>query len=373
MPSQDSLRRDGFAVWPEDTAAEGMNACEQAESWQHDSTETALRFARDVLEFSEPRVSREIAWGPGTIRFFISAPTSDLPMLVDARKHDRCWFVVGATPREGELPATLAFIHRPKGVDLAIRSTGERTHVGYGPWAQTILGNEQTVLSLPPLEPDATGHVIALGCGQLCDASAWTLGFVPERGTTGVAKIAQEELVGVKGACRTGSFGTQLRALVHLYAMHAKKPIGTRYGKPSVGNRRIERVKELERLGVTPLASNRWLSVVDGVALEAQVLPVRDRCWIIASIDDPRRDVLGSLHIGEQSLTLDIRWGKATSAVIRVSSFRGGDSWELDRLNRPFTVTVSSPRPLQEPFVIEVSLRKGDTLISHERTWYRSR
>jgi hypothetical protein len=59
LPSQDELRMDGFAVWPEDTVTEGMEACAEAEQWRLDPKETAFRFAREVLRYPEPSLNTD--------------------------------------------------------------------------------------------------------------------------------------------------------------------------------------------------------------------------------------------------------------------------------------------------------------------------
>jgi hypothetical protein len=378
LPSEDELRTNGFAVWPEDTVEEGMAACEDAEPWRLDSVNTALRFAHDVLKYPEPYVTLTIGdWAPQTIRYFVATrrvPSYELPMIVDVRQYHRCWFVVGAEPREDGFPATVSFVYRSGRPHLAIKSTVDRTEVGYGSWERNVVGGEQVVLDLPDLEPAATGHVISLGtCQRACNANAWTLGFVPKPATTEVAVLTSDELVSTRGICRAGSFHSRLRALVNLYAMTVEKPIETSYGKPKVGNVVVKGQRQLRHLGIKPLSDDRWSFTVDRADLEARVIRVRDGCWSITSIDDLDYDVLKALHVDQESFTFDLRWGEATSATIALSNRRGGDSWDLERLNGPITVRILTPLPLDEPFIVSVSLRDGRTLVSYESSWYRAR
>ena len=375
-PSEDELRAGGFAVWPEDTVAEAMDACADAESWRLGSAETALRFANDVLRYPRPHVTHTIDRGPGTFRYFVNTrgPASDrLPMLIDVRKYDRCWFVVGATPREGGWPATLTYVHRSGQPHVAVKSTGERTEVGYGSLETSVDGTEQAVLDLSEVEPGATGHVISFSCRQVCDASAWTLGFVPEPATADVAKLTLDESKRGRGVCRSDRYNTRLGALTTLYASTVEEPIETSYGKPKVGKVVIRSEAQLRRLGIQPLGRDLWSFTVDGTDLVAHVVFLKDRCWKVLSIDDPDNDVLRSLKVGDDSLTLHLRWGEATSASVSFGSWRGGDSWEFERLDDPITVTGLISRPAEAPFHVFVSLHDGRRLVSHETSWYRTR
>jgi hypothetical protein len=378
LPSENELRTNGFAVWPEDTVEEGMAACEDAKPWRLDSVDTALRFAQDVLKYPDPHVTLTIGdWAPQTIRYFVNnhgVASDQLPMIIDVRKYDRCWFVVGATPREDGFAATVSFVYRSGRPHLAIQSTGEKTEVGYGSWKRSFGGSEQVLLDLPELGPAATGHVIILGtCQRVCSANAWTLGFVPKPATTEVVVLTRDELASTRGICRAGSFHSRLQALVNLYAMTVEKPIETSYGKPKVGNVVVKAQRQLRRLGIEPVGRDRWSFMVDGADLQARVIRVRDGCWSIVSIDDLDYDVLKSLHVGQDSLTFYLRWGEATSATVALSSRHGGDSWDLQRLTGPITVMELVPLPLNEPFTLSISLRSGNTLVSYESFWYRAR
>jgi hypothetical protein len=373
LPSEDQLRTSGFAVWPEDTVAEGMDACRKAESWRLDSSTTALRFAREVLRYPEPYLDAN-GETPTKVRYLVNTRGVRgvfLGSVVDLLKHDRCWFVVEVSPREGGWPATVSFVDRSGVPHLVIKSTGERTEVGYGSWQQSVVGHEQVLLDLQGVEPDATGHVISLVCGRVCDASAWTLGFVPEPATNEVAPLDIEELTHTPGICRIG-FHSRLKALVELYAMTVEKTTEIHNGKPKVGNVVVKGRHDLHRLGIKPLGGYRWSLTAEGADLESRVIPV-NRCWSITSIDDPDRDVLRFLHVDDESLTFDLRWGGATSATVTLSNRRGGGRWDFQRLSGPITVTGISPRLLEEPFNLSILLRNGRTTESHESSWYRVR
>ena len=372
LPSEDELRTSGFAVWPEDTVAEGMDACRKAESWRLDPSMTALRFAREVLRYPEPSLSvnGEITT---KVRFFVRTRGVGggvfLGSVVDLVKHDRCWFVVDVEPREDAWSNTVSFVYRSGGPHLVIKTTGERTEVGYGSWQQSVVGREQVLLDLQGVESDATGHVISLFCGRVCAASAWTLGFVPEPATTEVAPLDIEELTHTPGVCRMG-FHSQLKALVELYSMTAEKFTGVHNGKPMVGNVKVKGLHHLHRVGIKSLGGSRWSLTAEGADLESRVVPV-NRCWSITSIDDTERDVLRSLHVDDESLTFDLRWGGATSATVTLGNRRGAGRWQFQRLSGPITVTGISPQVLEEPFNLRILLRDGRTTESHESSWYR--
>ena len=378
LPSEDELRTNGFAVWPEDTVDEGMDVCKQAEAWRLDPKETAFRFAREVLKYPEPHLNTDpIDPTSSKVRYLVGSDGVRgvfLGSVLDVRKYDRCWFIVTASPREGGWPATVSYVYRSGQPHLAIKSTGE-TQIGYGPWEHTVSGREQVMLDLPELEADTTGHVISLSCRKVCDASAWTLGFVPEPATTEVAHLALDELASTRDICRDGGFNSRLRALVELYAMSVEKPIDIHLGKPKIGSTVIKSEQQLRRLGIEPLGGEQWLFTVDGADLQARVIRLRDNCWKLISIDDSDNDVLRSVHLGNDSFTFHLRWGEATSATVALSNWRGGDSWELERLNGPITITGLGvfSRSLDEPFNLSISLHDGRKLVSHESSWYRTR
>jgi hypothetical protein len=183
LPSPADLRTDGFAVWPEDTVQEGMEACREAETWRLDPLRTAFRFTRDVLEYPAPTLNAEAGdVSRQDLRFIIGSEGVRgvfLGSVIDVRKYGRCWFVVRLQPREGGYVPSVRVTRREGDPQIVLQSTADEMRVGYGRWARSIRGGSRVVLDLPALEPDATGHVMALSrYRQVFDGSATPLGFL---------------------------------------------------------------------------------------------------------------------------------------------------------------------------------------------------
>jgi hypothetical protein len=184
--------------------------------------------------------------------------------------------------------------------------------------------------------------------------------------------MGAQELAGLPEICRAGGFRSQLRGLADLYALKVQKPTGIWYGRPKVGNVVVKSRSQLRRLGIRSLGGGIWSVNLDSkTRLQAHVIQIGDRCWKTIAIDDPKRDLLQSLRVDRDSFTSNLAWGRASSASIGFGSTRGGDSWELQRIGGPITLTDLFATPLTEPFNITVELRANGDLISQESAWYR--
>ncbi|MDQ3982378.1 MAG: hypothetical protein M3271_06815 [Actinomycetota bacterium] len=163
-PSTASVGGHGFAVWPEDTVAEARSACESPPGWRLDASATAERFAGDVLRYPAPSAD-ELESGAGRARFLVGSDGIDgvfLGSVLELRRYGSCWFLVRADPREGELDATVAFVHRIHGPHLLLSEPGDVpiAHVGYGSWDEAIGPGYSSIVVGTPLETGETGHVI---------------------------------------------------------------------------------------------------------------------------------------------------------------------------------------------------------------------
>lgn len=387
-PSKSELRTGGFAVWPEDTIQEGKAACEEPEPWRLEAGSTVLRFAREVLKYPEPDVEDRVD-NPesGTNRYHVTTPTEwvYLGMMVDLRKFGSCWFVVGATPREGGYPATVTFTHPGEEPHIAVRSTASRTEVGFGTWSHTFTGREGT-FDLSDVAPEATGHVTTFNCyRELCDVNAWPLGAVPEPAAVEPIELGSDEFAALPGVKRTGC-STRLKQLAELYAIAEGKSLGTSNSRPSVGKVVFRNEGQLAQTGIKEIGRDRWTVPLDDgrTSMEAQIMRIGDEsCWNAFEVEDPRRSLLTSLAVSEESVTFDLSWGQASTARVGIGSIRGGDTYEFGRLEGPITITQLFATPLKEPFQVTVELRDAErfrldgtllregSLIAREQRWYR--
>ena len=380
LPSHEELRASGFAVWPEDTLAEGMEACADADPWRLDPKETAFRFVREVFKYPAPTVNAgaiRLDESVEELRYIIGSrqvPGVFLGSVIDVRKYDRCWFVIWVEPREGGASGDVTYTHDASGAQLVVEPGGERTLIGYGTWERAFDGGERRMYDLTGVAPDATGHVLSFHCRKVCDGSGRPLGFVPEPATTDVERITVQEVVDAPRTCRAGHSRSKWRALVKLYAMSVGRSIETDYGKPKVGRFRLTSEEQLIDLGIEPLDGNRWSFTIrnGNVDLVARVVEKAPECWMIVTIEDPKHDPLRSLRVSKDTATFDLEWANATMASFSIGGSSGGDTWYLRRLDAPITVTEVFPPPLQGPFYVSVRLSNKRGLVSEEKVWYRA-
>lgn len=185
LPTRETLRKEGFAVWPQDTVDEATTACLDAEAWQLNPEQTALRFAREVLIYPEPFVDA-IDPTSNSVRYLLNTRQVQgvfLGSVLDLKRYDRCWYIVRAESREDPFFDTVDFTLRGDQPYLVIEAGGlAETHVGYGTWDRLIENpSKRIVLKLPALETDATGHVMSMSRnrkGIVTGIAALPLGFV---------------------------------------------------------------------------------------------------------------------------------------------------------------------------------------------------
>ena len=362
LPTRAHLQAHGFAVWPEDTVQEGLEACADAEEWRFDATETAERYALDVLRYPEPHLSGSEPEGR-SVQYGITDEAVDLGSIVELRKYDRCWFVVYVSPREGGFLPGLLFARDADGHPLLIIGGG--SEIGYGTWETTLDGDGQQVIDPPDdLPSDATGHLVDVSTSKGINAiDAVPLGFVPEPATTDVRPLTLAEVRDTKGVCPgSEGYSSPQLALARLYQWTFGEPIGQR------GRRPIFRGEN----DIEPLGGDQWLLRMKDMELRATVPELKQGCWAIFSLSS--ENLLDDLKVSEDSFTFDIAWGDAMAASITLSNARGGDSWRLERVGYP--VTVSSPDidgfP-KERFRATVVLSKGDRIVAAQQTWFQAR
>lgn len=370
IPSDDQLRADGFAIWPEDTLDEGIRACDQAEEWQLEPQETAFRFAREVLNYPEPHLNTvPIADEESTrtdVRYLIGSrgvPGVFLGSVVDVRKYGRCWFVVRVDPREGGWLPSVAFAHNGDRTQLVLQTLGSEVEIGYGSWEKTITDDrDQVVLDLPDLEPDATGHLMALGpYRQVLDGSAAPLGFIPDPATATVRRLTREEVLKARRVCRRDdAYRSPQAALADLYTFTLDRPVSTS------GRQIIFKGDD----GAEHVRGERWSLAVGQAQVNVLVPQIKPGCWRVLFINDHRRHhLLQLLRVEPDWLTFDLNWGNATSGTLTVSTSQGGSSWTFNKLDQPLTVRNYESWLLDEPIEVTVVLRAGRDVISAERTW----
>lgn len=366
LPSEDQLRTEGFAVWPEDTLDEGMESCENAEAWQLDPEETALRFASEVINEPEEGLTATYNNEPGDAaiyrRYDVNSPENDAGsehpgVSVHVRKYGRCWFVFRSEPGENNFLPSIAYAVSGGAKKLIVRPGGYPVQLGYGPIAERMdATTDQAVIDISQLEPGDTGHVIA---GQ----SSQPLGFVPPPATTSVRKMTVKEIEAAPDVCDSQEVYRHPHfALGEFFTFDLGRQIG----------RSSSRELELKQ-GDTAreIADKKWALTIQGTRLIARVPRIKKYCWRVITLDDdPNKSLLRSLQIGANTATFDLAWGRATSASVTLSSERGGHRWTFGRFTRPITGTTLEEWSWEnDPIEVTVVLYRGTKLIAAERTW----
>jgi hypothetical protein len=366
IPSVEALRSEGFAVWPQDTLDEAMVACDAAEAWRLDAEQTALQFARDVLRYPEPFVN-DVGRTTNSSRYLVNTDGIRglfLGSLVELRRYDRCWFIVGAEARESAIFPTVSFIHRSDRPHLVLDPVGE-TRVGYGRWSTEVEARRQVVLRLPDLQSDATGHVMSdsrNARGIVTNIGASPLGFVPDPAAGAVDALGANQIEAIAGICRSGdSFRSPRAAIRDFVEWTLSDQLAIQGGYPTFRRKLVEH-----------LVGDRWLIVADDARLTASVPNLGKRCWRLESLGPPGRQLIRSLHAGGSVATIDLRWGRATEATVILGSARGGDSWALRRISGPVTVFELFSHPSNEPFYVSVVLYRDGHVLSAQHSWYEA-
>lgn len=359
-PTEEQLRTRGFAVWPEDTLAEAEEACREPEPWQLDPEETALRFAREVFDFSEAGLHAEnMGEGDSSAhqRYHVNADGEDLGSIISVIKYGDCWVVDGAEPREGWWLPSIGFAHRQGKTELLVSTQGSGTDVGYGTLDQHISGEpEQVVIDISELPPDATGHVIAAG-------TADALGYVPPPATNSVTKMTLKEIIAQPDICN----GEDSSKHPH-FALSELIGFGLGRQTRGVSSREIE-LRGSDR--VERIDGDTWGLIVQGTRLTAEVPKIRGGCWRALTMKSrSSRPPVKSLLLSDESATFELNRGRATSASVTLSGDRGGGSWTFEPFAGPITVASHGAWSfLDGSLQVTVVLRNGQRIVSAQRTW----
>lgn len=370
LPSENELRTSGFAVWPEDTVEEGVEACEDAEAWRLDPQEAAFQFAREVLRYPEPALNTHPIGdeeGPrNQVRYLVDSGGLRgvfLGSVIDVKKYGRCWYVIHLEPREEGFLPPIAYAHRGDDTQLVLNTNGVDTQIGYGTWERNVTAKEdQVVLDLPDLPRDATGHLMSLGSyQQVRGGSAARLGFVPDPATVPTRHLEMDDIVTAPGICR--------RDAVYRHPGPALYALFNFTFDSGIDGMRGRRVQFLPGFGARRIGPDRWVLDVGRARLQARISRLKSGCWRVLSFSDGGSRILRSLHVEPDRLTLELDWTDATSATFTVSTSRGVSSSTFDKFSGPLTVRTFGTGFLDEPLEVNVVLRDGRRILSAERTW----
>jgi hypothetical protein len=250
---------------------------------------------------------------PDTARFLMNTDDAKgvfLGSLLELRRHGYCWYVVDGEPREGGWPdATVAFVHRAGRPHLLLGSHGGLPHgeIGFGEWETPIEPRlRQTVVEMPEVDPDATGHAIYLGPdenGVSEGVGIETLGTVPAP-PNGPPSTPLDGDAG-SGACATTSYAARSpeKVIRQLFEGPFVSLLTRVRGNPDYGR------KSFRRIG-----PDRWRIVADHAVLEA-VVDEDGRCARLLALAPVDRDrPLRRLWLGERGATVRVDWGGGEDA-----------------------------------------------------------
>lgn len=178
VPAEPVDAEDFSALWPEDTAVEAEQACQEQSdipnSWRDDALSASSRFANEVLGWSDPRViQRELGHGGQSVEIRRSevddGPEADGPAVVVSLNEvaTDCWSVVSVSRPPD---------NRPTGVSISVR--GRDVEIGFDDLgADSVsfeMGHGSYVITSEPEPPDGritvllnyplgkTGHFLLL-------------------------------------------------------------------------------------------------------------------------------------------------------------------------------------------------------------------
>ena len=161
----------GFAVWPEDSPEDGLEACKSrldVEPWRSDPSTTADRFLRTVLDWTQPpdlsgdEVPEE---APRTVFVVIDGemPRSALGVAVHLRQLRGCWFVAKVEPREGDVALDYEWVGGEGDFALRVAYSGAAPvvlEVGWGDNIHRETLEKGEAVEIPSPQPGHSGHIL---------------------------------------------------------------------------------------------------------------------------------------------------------------------------------------------------------------------
>ena len=372
LPSQMSLANYGFAVWPEDTLEEGLDACNDREGWRVRPRETARRFAREVLNYPSPTVGSPTPVR-NHVRYLLGTRRTGelfLGSILDLRRYGRCWYVTQGQPREDALTASIGFVH-DRGEPRLLISSPSRipdTHLGYGDWEREIAGGRRRMLiDLPRLERSATGHAIFLapdrnGISEY--VGTMRLGAVPSpRAGPALRPLSVADVVHNPRMCRIESspYRSDKAVIRHLFQWTFPVLLEQVDGFPTYKRRKATMLR----------SPDRWRLLVDDAALDLRVPEVAGRCWKLVSMVPLSGLVIREFRVGTTSVTFDIRWNDADSALIAFGTGFDGRGGTLARIDEAITFfRQAAPQPEDVPTYALVVLYRDGHVVAAQYSLY---
>lgn len=359
FPTPGHVRVHGLAAWPADTVEEARAECDGAPEWRRDALQTALRFASEVMGYPAPHTTDWAHPGrPHQARFLVNTDGIErlfLGSLLELKRYGHCWYVVNGEPREGGEPSvTLAFVYRGGRPHLLLGTAGDvpPAHVGYGSWDVEVEREpRQTVLEMPELDANGTGHAIYLdpdedGVSEGVGIDA--LGAVPpapQGGPTG--RLSAPPPI---RRCRTTSYAAQT----------PKKIIRQLFDNPF--ENLLQRAKgqlQYERKRVRHLGGDRWRIVADRAVLDATIAR-GNRCARLVAIEPVDGDTpLRRAWIERDGATAIVDWGGGDDAYVELGTARTGAGGMLKQIREPVTFRWTDGPPDAPVYALVVLYDEG--------------
>jgi hypothetical protein len=366
----------GFAVWPADTVAEARTECDEAsdESWRTDPRATAHQFGRDVLGYRTVTGGDDISHDDAasyTALILDGQDRNALGSALDLRRFGRCWYVVGAQPREGAGDLGVTTIGGGRTVVLGEVDPGADVRIGWGTWQKTLGGGRSghhIFLRPPPAAYGAPGHFIVTHPdenGYSEGVDAYPLPAIPTGEDADPAPPSELPL------------STNDRAL-------CKSPYAT-HGSPEAVIRRLktwdlrsglslnatgyQRYRVAETTRLSKLA---WRVRLDEADLRFRFGRVADRCWLLQEIVPASGALIDGLAIGAKAVTVRLHAGAADE--VHVNGPGGSRRLRDERglLTHPLTLsfTRDDATPAAGPYVVLAVAYENGRLASAELKWF---
>lgn len=372
MPSHRSLANYGFAVWPADTIEEGIEECRDADPWRLNPSATARSFARDVLNYPAPTVD-DVTPARDHVRYLINSRESRgifLGSVIDLRRYGHCWYVTQGQPREDDLTASIGFVddHGEQRMLLSSPTGIPDAQVGYGGWDREIPGGRRMVLvDLPPLGPVATGHAIFLAPdehGISESVGTERLGLLPSPDEESTLRpLSVTDVVDNPKVCRIESspYRSGKAVIGHLFNWTFGALLERVDGYPTYERRETTKVHR----------PDRWRVLADDAELDLTVPEIAGRCWKLVSMTPTSGEVIREFRVGPRTVTFDLHWSNADSALIAFGAGYEGRVAPLVRVDKKITFfRQAAPQPEDVPTYALVVLYRDKHIVAAEYALY---
>ena len=345
FPSEEEVRAEGFAVWPEDTVEEAREACSEHaddQPWRLSAMETAEHFARTVLSHRDPKADPEFSdVNEHHARVWLVAKEVFLSNIVELRRADVCWFITFGEPRESGPYLEPVFVEEDGNIRAYFegytRTSSDFEELGFGNHTKTFEAGERPFRRSWVLPDDALGeegHAMYLGWDRKAaeTVSAQKLPPPPEVGGGQKVFPAGEHFSwreiapeGRRRGCRltawSGKSPKRVLNQVLQWEFDSAMPSGPYPAVMRVGKRGWIG----KRVFISQLSEGSWNVKIDAVPYRFVMAQAAENCWTIDKIR-PRKKArhVNEVFYDDTAATIDFEFQGAGKLFARMNYGQDG-------------------------------------------------